>query len=168
MRDRFNLCSRLCARWPHPTFVVMKDKLVPNKLINPLHDELRWGIIKIHLRSLSFQDITINYIRFRTISRAVLLSQCHGFWWPGDERSQGISNHDIEPVLQKYFVLNPRRVNITSCNKLDPYQWPFGKSRVAMLSEGKLQICAILLKHISYAYCLGSFNISSPYALICI
>ena len=27
-----------------------------------------------------------------------LLSWYHGFWWPGDARNQGVSNHDIDLV----------------------------------------------------------------------
>ena len=29
-------------------------------------------------------------------------SQYHGCWWPGDSRSQGISNHSIDLDFQKY------------------------------------------------------------------
>ena len=35
-------------------------------------------------------------------------SQNHGCWWPGDARSQGISNRGIDPVLLKYSSLNTK------------------------------------------------------------
>ena len=31
----------------------------------------------------------------------ILHSQYHECWWPGNERSQGISNHDIDYVEQE-------------------------------------------------------------------
>ena len=32
----------------------------------------------------------------------ILHSQYHGFWWPGDSRSQGISSQGIDPVFLEY------------------------------------------------------------------
>ena len=33
----------------------------------------------------------------------ILHNQYHGCWWPGDARSQGISNHDIYNVELDHF-----------------------------------------------------------------
>ena len=35
---------------------------------------------------------------------------CHGWWWPGDRRSQDISSHGIDQLLE-YSSLSPRSVN---------------------------------------------------------
>ena len=42
----------------------------------------------------------------------ILQNQYHGFWWPGDARSQVISSHGIDPVIIEYSGFNTRRVNL--------------------------------------------------------
>ena len=42
----------------------------------------------------------------------ILHSQYHGCWWPGDARSQGISNHDIDLFLSEYSSFRAVRVKI--------------------------------------------------------
>ena len=41
----------------------------------------------------------------------ILHSQYHGCWWPNNERSQGISSHGIDLILQEYFNVSTTRVN---------------------------------------------------------
>ena len=36
----------------------------------------------------------------------IIHNQNHGFWWPGDARSNGISSHGIDLVLTEYFGFN--------------------------------------------------------------
>ena len=38
-------------------------------------------------------------------------STYHGFWCPGDERSHGISNHDIDLVKARWLISHTLRVN---------------------------------------------------------
>ena len=61
----------------------------------------------------------------------VFQRQCHGFWWHGDARSQGISSHGMDLFLAEYFGLNIRmsrhsksRQNIlTFLNTLNNFDW---------------------------------------------
>ena len=43
----------------------------------------------------------------------ILYSQCYGCWCPGDVRSQGISNHDIDLVKPSW--LGPRTSRVKIC-----------------------------------------------------
>ena len=45
--------------------------------------------------------------------------QCHGCWWPGVTRSQGISNHDIYYIEQTKF--NPSTFRVSWCNFQSTY-----------------------------------------------
>ena len=40
----------------------------------------------------------------------ILHSKCYGSWWPGDARSQCISN-DYDPIITEYSSCNTTRVN---------------------------------------------------------
>ena len=44
----------------------------------------------------------------------ILRSQYHSYWWPGDARGQGISNHSssTDPVLWEYSGISTRSVNL--------------------------------------------------------
>ena len=41
----------------------------------------------------------------------ILYSQYHGWWCPGDARSQGITSHDIDLLIPEYSNFSPREVN---------------------------------------------------------
>ena len=43
-------------------------------------------------------------------SPCILHSECHGSWWPGDWRIQGISNHGIELAIREYCSIYTRRM----------------------------------------------------------
>ena len=56
----------------------------------------------MYLKFLSFLQIdmtqVIEILPMEDEDLPSLHSQYHGCCWPGDARSQGISNHDIDPV----------------------------------------------------------------------
>ena len=47
----------------------------------------------------------------------ILHSQDHGCWWPGDARSQGINNRDIDLLKPGQFGLRTLRVKTRKCKK---------------------------------------------------
>ena len=70
--------------------------------INPLRAKFFRGNINIYLHFVSFLHIdTMQVVEILPQIRQnlpILHSQYHGYWFPGDVRSQGISSHDIELV----------------------------------------------------------------------
>ena len=79
----------------------------------------------VALNSLSRQKyIFISYhfsaLRWHSLFKSLLVedkdliiwqSQYHGYWWPVDSRSQGISSHGIDLALLKYLSRSTRKVN---------------------------------------------------------
>ena len=51
-----------------------------------------------------------------------LQGQYHGCWWPGDGRSQGISNHGSDPVILEYAVSTPEGLNFYTKKTLSSLQ----------------------------------------------
>ena len=62
-------------------------------ILNSLHVKFFSKNIKMYLQFLSFLHTNMTQV-----VEIVLISQYQGFWWPGDTRSQGISNHDSDLV----------------------------------------------------------------------
>ena len=38
--------------------------------------------------------------------------QCHGCWWPGDERSHGLSRHDIDQIIPNNPISAPQGLRL--------------------------------------------------------
>ena len=101
----------------------MRRETVENSLqitglmFNTWHAEFSIENVKLNMHVLSFLDIEMpqkgEMLCLKHKDLHILSTQYHGYWWPGDARSQGISGNGIELVLQEYHSLNTRRVNHT-------------------------------------------------------
>ena len=74
----------------------------------PLHSKLFWGNINIYLHFMSLLHIDMTQVVeilpcVRQGPTCSIHIQYLGFWWPGDAKSRGISNHDIYYVEPDCF-----------------------------------------------------------------
>ena len=88
---------------------------VPELITGWSNGKVSWNMLKeykhIYIRHYSTFDMT-QVVEILPPLRQQH-SQYHGCWWPGNARSQGISNHDIDEVEPDYFIpcmlgVNPR------------------------------------------------------------
>ena len=69
--------------------------------VNPLHAKFFRENKNMHLHFMSFlhnNKTQVVEIPPQDKDLPTLHDQYHGCWWPGDARSQGISNHDFDLV----------------------------------------------------------------------
>ena len=75
-----------------------------DRVINLLRDKFSRANMNLNLQFIVFlhtdvtQVVEIRLDRGQVPTHFTYNSQYHGWWWPGDARSQGISNHDIDLV----------------------------------------------------------------------
>ena len=94
--------------WPdrYPTFV---------NIIYIIFVMISCVIKRLHCMCLPFSIVPqqwnrVEYWRFSLKEDKTPHSPHHGWWWPGDARSQGIYTHDIDWVLCEYSGLSTTRV----------------------------------------------------------
>ena len=79
-----------------------------SNLINPLRAKCFRGSNNMYLHFISFlhTDMTqvVEILLHKNIDLPTIHSQYHGYWWPGDARSQGISNRDTYYIEPAWFV----------------------------------------------------------------
>ena len=63
---------------------------------------------------ISLHPLVVELFRHGIRGPFVLYNQCHGCWWPGDTRSQGISSHGIDYFFRNIPVSAPES---TKANK---------------------------------------------------
>ena len=74
--------------------------------------------------SLSYHVLTLRchiLLRFNIKAEQNIpssFSQYHGWWWPGDEMSQDIINHGIDPVLTEYSSNRSTRINMWCASRI--------------------------------------------------
>ena len=70
------------------------------QVLNPLHAKFCRGNINIYLHFVSFLHIDMKKVVeiLPQIRQEPTYSTYHGWWCPGEARSQGISSHDIDLV----------------------------------------------------------------------
>ena len=66
--------------------------------------------ISVHSSTLTWHRELNSFLKWDK-NLSILQSQYHGYWCPGDARSQGISNHRIYYVQPDYFGPRTLRVN---------------------------------------------------------
>ena len=80
----------------------------------------------IYVRYISFIEIKVVWVS-RNFPRGregpILLTQSHGCWWPGHERSQLISSHGVDLSCREYFDLSTRRLHNEAETKWPPFSW---------------------------------------------
>ena len=90
------------------------DAIIPPLKYGPvftLHDLMRISLLRRAITQASI-DMTevVEILHDEANDLPCLHSHYHGCWWPGDARSQGISNHDIDQV--KPGQLAPRTLTV--------------------------------------------------------
>ena len=108
LRHPYGIQSRHCKEteeWQPLTAFYKLNSLAPVRYscnLNPLHAKFFRGNKNINLHFMSFLHIDMTQVleilpQVRQ-ELTILHNQYHGYWCPGDARSQGIINHDIDYV----------------------------------------------------------------------
>ena len=95
--------------------------------VNPLCAKFPRGNINIYLHFMSLLHIdmtkVVEILAHARQGPAILHSQYHCCWWPGDARSHSISNHDIYYVEPDQFGPRTLRVNSPPPSATYMHQW---------------------------------------------